>query len=165
MPYVQTWDIAIDGGAHVGIFTRRMEDRFAHVYAFEPERDNFRCLAQNTTKARLFNCLLWHQPEMLSMKLTGHHNSGAGEIDLDQRGDVPALHLDALRLPSAGLIKLDVQDAESCVLMGAERLIRGSHPVLIVENTGRDEFLMPTLEQLNYRRVEKIRRDEIWVPN
>jgi hypothetical protein len=91
MPYVKKWRVAIDCGAHVGIFTRRMEERFEEVYAFEPQADNFRCLAQNTTKARLFNCLLWSVPGRLAMKMDDHPNTGAGEIDVSGAGKYPAM--------------------------------------------------------------------------
>ena len=163
MPYVENWRVAIDCGAHVGIFTRRMEERFEEVYAFEPLADNFRCLAQNTTKARLFNCLLFSEPTRLAMKLDDHPNTGASEIDHTKEGSYPAIALDDLKLCGVDLIKLDVQDAESDVLLGAKETLDRYRPVLIVEDTGRDIRLCDVLESMNYKQVARVRRDGIWV--
>jgi len=163
MPYVRNWRVAIDCGAHVGIFTRRMEERFEEVYAFEPLADNFRCLAQNTTKARLFNCLLFSEPTRLAMKLVDHPNTGAGEIDHTVPGVYPAMALDDLNLSGVGLMKLDVQDSESDVLIGAKETMGRCRPVLIVEDSGRDSRLACVLKGLNYKQVARVRRDGIWV--
>jgi len=163
LPHVRDWRVAVDCGAHVGIFTRRMEAKFAEVYAFEPQADNFRCLAQNTTKARLFNCLLWSEPVRMAMKLDDHPNTGAGEIDHTRIGSYPAMALDDLSLSEVGLMKLDVQDAESDVLIGAKETLVRCRPVLIVEDTGRDLRLGDVLARLNYKQVARVRRDGIWV--
>lgn len=160
--HVRNWSVAIDCGAHVGIFTRRMEERFAEVYAFEPLADNFRCLAQNTSKAFLFNCVLWNGVGKVAMRLTEHPNSGAAEVSGTMDGKYPAISLDAFCFRNVGLIKLDVQGSESVLLRGAKRTLMDG-PVLIVENTGTDLLLEPVLEESKYVRVDKIRRDEIWV--
>lgn len=162
LPYVRSWRVAIDCGAHVGIFTRRMEDKFEDVYAFEPQADVFRCLAQNTQRARLFNCLLWSEPAKLGMRLADHPNSGAAEVDRAADGTYPAMRLDAFGISEAGLIKIDVQDSETDILMGASQTL-SSKPVLIVENSGRDPRLVPMLSDIGYRCVVRVRRDEVWV--
>ena len=36
MPHISNRDVALDIGAHVGIWTRRLAQNFKRVYAFEP---------------------------------------------------------------------------------------------------------------------------------
>lgn len=162
LTYVRDFGVAIDCGAHVGIFTQRMELTFDRVYAFEPHPENFRCLAQNTTKAHLFNCCLWSVPSHVAMRLTDHPNSGAPEVIPGVDGLIPALPLDAFNIEGAGLIKLDVQDSESEVICGAVRTLK-SNPVLIVEITGRDEHLLPLLKDIGYKQAAIVNKDQVWV--
>lgn len=49
-------DIVLDIGAHIGTFVRRVADKVAEVYAFEPDPTNFSLLEQNT--GDLHNVLL-----------------------------------------------------------------------------------------------------------
>lgn len=162
MPFVRNRRVAIDCGAHVGIFTKRMEADFEDVYSFEPMPDNFRCLAANTTKARLFNCLLWDRPARLGMKLEDHPNSGAPEIVPGVTGNYPAMSLDSFCIPNVDLIKLDVQGAEDWVLLGAKNTL-ATNPVVIIEMKGDVADVVRTLEEYGYQRAVQIRYDEVWV--
>ena len=157
LKYVRNFDVAIDCGAHVGIFTRRMERDFGEVYAFEPAKDNFRCLARNTTRARLMNCCLWHKPALLGMKFEDHHNSGANEVE--GLGNTPAIPLDTFGL-HPDLIKLDVQDSEISVLRGAVKTLE-NRPVLIIEV--QNDQIEPYLRSIGYEHQKTFRRDQIWV--
>ena len=39
--FVKDWDIAIDIGANIGLWTRPLCERFKFVWAFEPSRENW----------------------------------------------------------------------------------------------------------------------------
>lgn len=163
MAYVTNRALAIDLGAHVGIFTTRMERDFDEVYSFEPAMDNFRCLAQNTHKARLFNCCVWSESAKLAMKYEDHHNSGANEVCGE--GNYPALPLDVFNL-RPGLIKMDIQGSECHALAGAIGTLLAK-PVLIVEswkNGASDLELESFLQSLGYRSAIAINKDAVWVP-
>jgi hypothetical protein len=163
MKHVTNRSLAIDLGAHVGIFTTRMERDFDEVYSFEPAADNFRCLAQNTTKARLFNCCVWSSEAKLGMRLETHHNSGANEVC--GPGNYPALPLDVFNV-RPGLIKMDIQGSECHALTGAIGALLAK-PVLIVEsyrNGAVDTELERLLDSLGYRKVVNINKDGVWVP-
>lgn len=45
--YVKNWEVAIDVGGHVGIFSRAFSGKFAKVYTFEPMPNNRMCLEKN----------------------------------------------------------------------------------------------------------------------
>ena len=46
--YVTDWRLAIDGGAHVGIWTLAMAAKFNRVLSFEPQKPLWECLFENT---------------------------------------------------------------------------------------------------------------------
>jgi len=141
------------------IFTRRMEADFDNVVAFEPAADNFRCLAENTTTARLLNVCAWNEPAMLQMTLEGHPNSGANEVAKGLRGAFPGMPIDALGIDCVDLIKLDAQGSELEALRGAKRTLE-SNPVLIVEHT--DMTVYHYLVGIDYKPRVKYSRDAVW---
>jgi len=48
LEYVTDFRLAIDGGAHVGLWTTEMAQYFKKVIAFEPDSKTFECLEKNT---------------------------------------------------------------------------------------------------------------------
>src|SRR5882762_3143975 len=48
LKYVKKFRCAVDGGAHVGIWSMHMAKYFTEVMAFEPALDTFECLVENT---------------------------------------------------------------------------------------------------------------------
>lgn len=160
MKFVRNRAVAIDCGAHVGIFTRRMEDDFAIVHSFEPAKDNFACLKENARHAALHNVCLWDKPACLAMRFEDHENSGANEVIKGEAGTYNALPLDWYQIKDAGLIKLDVQGSEIETLMGAVETLK-SRPVLIVECV--DEAPADYCKSIGYREVGRARRDRVFV--
>lgn len=161
MKHVTQRRVAIDCGAHVGIFTVRMEADFESVYAFEPAIDTFKCLARNTTKAKLFNCCLWHEFDLLAMRFEDHKNSGANEVIHGETGTYPAIPLDVFRIKNVDLIKMDIQGSEKQAFAGALKTLE-SNPVLIME-VGKDIVLEQVLTSSGYKQVSIQGKNQIWV--
>lgn len=175
---VQGRELAVDGGAHVGIFSKWMASRFEQVLAVEPEPNNYRCLLRNIDdnvlpiRAALGQLRGWGRIERRTPDNSGDvrvSRCGA-PTDLTRPFTVPVMKLDkilAKRLPGipVRLIKLDVQGAELAALHGADHTLALWSPVLIVECTADvppphrpDEHL----QRLGYRRVATIRKDHVW---
>ena len=47
MSHISKWDVALDIGAHVGIWSTRLAQRFKNVIAFEPVPKHIECWKQN----------------------------------------------------------------------------------------------------------------------
>ena len=45
--HISNWDVALDVGAHVGIWSTRLAERFKKVIAFEPVPKHIECWKQN----------------------------------------------------------------------------------------------------------------------
>jgi hypothetical protein len=79
--------------------------------------------------------------------------------------------IDALHLPRCGLIKLDLNGAETLALYGADQTLRQSRPVLVVEEKGLGPARAGTpkdgtatfLQRLNYVMVASLWPDVIYV--
>lgn len=133
----------IDLGANVGIFTKVLAECSKHVYALEPEPQNFKQLTENMKSydnVSLYNVAasnvngsetLLH----LSLLNNGMHrlyesvNCVGGKII-----PVKTVKVDDLNLPSPiDLIKMDVEGFEYFVILGMSELLKRDKPVIISE--------------------------------
>jgi FkbM family methyltransferase len=142
--FVRPDDWIVDIGANVGFFSKQFCEWVAgsgRVLAFEPEHENFRFLQQMATKPGADGVLLARQCLVADVDTTlqlvlnpdnpADHRIGANGIP------TPAVRLDtvfrSLVWPPVGLLKIDVQGAESLVLRGAQETLERSHPAIFIE--------------------------------
>lgn len=167
--YVKTWECAIDGGAHVGSWTRALAGRFKTVYAFEPQNDNFACLKANT--AHLSNVELRHAAlgnKFCLVGLTGGSNTGCWHVS--DGGSCSMVALDEfriLRTLNVGYFKLDVEGYERFALEGARKLIARCSPVVQIEEKALPHSYeggsaRELLESWGYKQVDASGRDVIF---
>lgn len=161
IPYIRSWDCAIDGGAHVGTWTIELCKRFGTVHAFEPDPDNFECLQKNTEG---LNVVLHREA------LGKHQGTGAlvGEYSTSRYviagNSVRVVTIDSFRL-SPGFIKLDVEGHEYPALMGAKDTLK-SQPVVLLEDKHYRRYgkSHPAELLVGYSEVAAIHRDRIYAP-
>ena len=144
-------DWAIDVGANIGHYTRRMSDLVGsggRVLAFEPVPETFALLAANVYRfthrnVTLLNAAASNATALVSMSIPDF-DSGlqnfyqAHLLAAGAKGglDVLTIGVDALRLPRrVALIKIDAEGHEAGVLEGMAELIRRDRPTLIVETS------------------------------
>jgi FkbM family methyltransferase len=180
LSYVSDFKVAIDGGAHVGTWSKPMSLLFQRVLAFEPADDTFAALKQNMEEFGCKNVELYNAA--LGDKLaTGHmeqsrtgeemHNTGARY--LMPVGDIPIMTIDSLKLPWLGFLKLDIEGSELAAMHGGRKTIMRHRPIVLFEDKGNgknhygqkrnasSEFLA----MLGYHHLERIGGDEIWGPS
>lgn len=175
---VSDFSCAIDGGAHVGTWSRLLSPRFARVLAFEPSADTFEALTANMAtfacaNVELNNLALGSTRGKVSMTLDGRgaqlKNTGARYTT--DGGEVRRITIDSLALPSLGLLKLDVEGSEFAALLGARETLLRCKPVVLFENKGlwRRFGVEPQgphkfLASLRYRQLQVSGCDLIWGP-
>ena len=128
LAFVRNFGLAVDGGAHRGVITRFLAQRFARVVAIEPGP-----LADRITGADLVvRKALADKPGRTAME-DGRHNTG--QLHCIDGDEIEVITLDSLAL-APGFIKLDVEGMEWHALLGAERTIRTHRPVVMLEENG-----------------------------
>lgn len=135
LPHVPGRGLAIDIGAHVGLWTRVMALDFARVVAFEPLPEHVACFERNLKGAQnveLKPVALGEKVGKLGFAAAGD-NSGNAHVVNDGGLDVPMRSLDSLRLRNVDLVKIDVEGFEAPVLKGGEKTIRREQPAVIIE--------------------------------
>jgi len=134
---VTDFRIAIDGGAHLGVWTRFYSEFFDAVHAFEPSDETFDQLVLNLSGFPNVSC---HHRALFD---ADGHGEVVGKKSWSRRvvlanGDGFNLRsLDSFGFAACGLLKLDLEGAELPALRGADALVRRFRPVVVVEVKGR----------------------------
>lgn len=127
--------VAVDVGAHVGLWSREMAKIFGRVHAFEPVAELRECFRLNVPmeKVTLYECALGDRPGAASV---AYDPARSGETGLIEGDDVEVRRLDDFGLEDVDLIKIDVEGYEPFVVEGATETIRRCRPVVVVEQKG-----------------------------
>lgn len=166
--YVKPGTTAIDIGAHIGTHTISMSKFVGNegrVVAFEPQIKLYselvmNMLLNNCQNVIAYRCALGDMFKRIEMSPSMAGNEGGTPIG--KGGDIAEMiTLDSLNLENVSFIKIDVENFEYEVLVGAEQTIRKNRPYIILEimgnvytpNPNRTELVHKTLkmvEQLGY---------------
>ena len=175
LSYCRAFRTAVDVGAHVGMWTMRLMERFRCVHAFEPVVAHRDCWQRNLAGMSaghdlyLHECALGDHDGSVCIE-TAPTSSGDSRVGGD--GDIPLRTLDSFDVPDVDFIKLDCEGYELFALKGGEQTIRRDLPTIIAEQKpGRGQrFGLPErgavewLETLGYRCAQEMSGDFIMVP-
>lgn len=160
---IQKRTMAVDGGAHVGVWTSIMADLFDDVHAFEPHPKGFQYLTENCgymENAHLYNAALMDKACGIDVYAPGRTTLTATQVRYNPKSTDTAVTIDQYDFQQCDLLKLDVEGAELKALIGAEQTIKRCHPFILVElnNLGgrfgiKDKDVRSWLAQHHYHEV------------
>ncbi len=126
---------AIDVGAHVGLWSMHLVNRFKTVHAFEPVAAFRECLTRNVTpQPSIYACALGATRGRVAMRvpeLEGGLDTGGTHVGGE--GEIAMWPLDSFELHDVDFIKIDCEGYEHHVVKGGEETIRRCKPTIIVE--------------------------------
>ena len=142
---IRPGDTVIDGGAHVGLFSRwALQQGARRVIAIEPEPTNIAMFEQNLAdgiadgRVTLVKAGIWDRQGSLPLFLSAnsaHHNFLVTD-DGGQVAAVPLLPLDdlvrELQLDRVDFIKMDIEGAERNALLGARETLQRFRPRMVI---------------------------------
>jgi FkbM family methyltransferase len=132
MGYCDSFDTAIDVGAHRGIWTSRLCNFFTKVWAFEPTELH----KLIDSRALVIPVAVGEKLQSCSM-LEGSENTGQTYVTSGE--DINMVSLDSIEFlfkENINLIKIDVEGYEKNVLLGATNLLQLNKPVVVIEENG-----------------------------
>ena len=155
-------DVAIDVGAHHGIYTVTMAAAGAQVHAFEPVPDTRSVLRRNID-VNAFGARVVVNAEALSDHIgsamittafsCGNRLTGSAAVD-ESSIEVEVSTLDAwaaTRRPlEVTVLKVDAEGHDEAVLAGARQLLATHEPVLLVEYWAGGHLMRRLLGELGY---------------
>jgi len=179
--HIEIFNLAIDCGANVGTHAKKFAEDFKKVISYEPAPDCFKCLKENTKN--LENIILKRMAvgdytgiasmDYKPIKVTGQRQIRPEVNELSNKLKIDIIKLDDdADAMYPNLIKLDVQGFETCAIIGAEHVIKISHPIIIceVEEERKLPYLhnnpmdaINLLKKWDYKIKKQIRRDYIMV--
>ena len=137
--------VAVDIGAHVGLWTRILACTFGKVHAFEPVKEYLECLHLNIEdkrdKVHVYGNILLGSERGVAPVMRVASNSGNTHVGLLVEGEFEANgeQLAMYRFDDLwdgdciDFIKIDVEGYEYEVVLGAAETIKRTKPVMVVE--------------------------------
>ena len=134
LSHVKNWDVALDVGAHVGLWARDLCSRFGHVHCFEPVAEHRECFVKNITADNftLYPVALGESDGMVKMAIDPE-NTGGTHIDQVVVGDIPMKTLDSYGFEKVDFIKIDCESYEVNVLKGGAETLKRCKPIICIE--------------------------------
>ena len=180
IPHISNRDVALDVGAHVGIWSMRLAQHFKRVIAFEPVPKHQECWKENMSKfiseqsnwgniSTLETVALGPENGTATMKVPNTTNTGMASLvheTFNQRAgarwvqpgwdnfpkiQVKTRTLDSYEFDQLDFIKIDVEWFELRVLQGAEKTIRKHKPIIYIEMHDTEGFTFMKNLDLDYR--------------
>jgi FkbM family methyltransferase len=169
MAAARSGDVAVDVGAHIGLYSIALAQRVGpsgKVIAFEPDPDNASHLAENVRLNGVADRLELRREAVgaVAGEASFASNGIESSIVAEQTGlRVPVVTLDeALRGSAVGVLKIDVEGFEEGVLRGARGLLGAQerrprvvflevHPFAWHRSGTTSESLLEYLQSVGYR--------------
>jgi FkbM family methyltransferase len=133
MSFVKNWRVAVDVGAHCGLWSMHLVKKFAVVHAFEPVALHRECWIRNVENNgdhHLRACALGEKDGSCTIHTT---ETSSGDSFVAGAGDIPIKRLDDFQLHDVDFIKLDCEGYELLALRGGEETLKRCRPTVCVE--------------------------------
>jgi len=172
LTHVKKFNVALDVGANVGLWSRDLVKKFDKVIAFEPVGIFRECLEKNVNGPNFFisPMALGDQDTKAQMTIT-EGNTGHTHIDPTSigSGDTTVVKLDNLGIDNVDYIKMDCEGFEYRVIQGAEQTIKRCRPVIVVEQKPHDMYskdygqfaAIELLESFGMTKLDQVKDD--WI--
>ena len=166
--YCKKFRIALDIGAHVGLWSKELTNKFQIVHSFEPCKEFVELLTKNAPKATVHEIALGKEQGAVALEIPPD-NTGMAKVARGVAGSIQMLPLDHYHFDNVDFIKIDVEGYELDVIKGGIETLRKNDPVIIVEQKEKHappeegphatvRFLM---RELKYKVVDRVVDD--WI--
>lgn len=176
MQHISEKNVAIDIGAHVGLWSNRLVKDFKHVHCFEPLEKHIECWHKNVTKE--FNNVDLYNVALSNIEGTNTLNvctinSGMSTFTPKEytnvgkwsKVEVKTKPLDSYDFDKIDFIKIDVEDHEYKLLLGAKETIKKHKPVLYIEVADPEAIQFLESLKLGYKLIYGVSMNRLYKSN
>jgi FkbM family methyltransferase len=149
LPFISRRGLALDVGAHIGLWAVQLAPVFDHVHCFEPHPDSLAALLENiagleddarkgvmVTGCAVGNLCGPVYLDGLELAFGAH----IAPPDVLGAVEVKMLTLDSMDFNGVDFIKIDVEGFETFVVEGGEETIRRDRPVIVIEQKHESRY-------------------------
>lgn len=140
---------ALDIGAWCGTWSAQLATYCKKIYAIEPDKTHFECLAKNLSKnenIELLDCAIGDTEALVS--LTDDDFTQARRIQ--DSGNIPMRTIDSFQFKDVELIKIDVEGFEMKVILGATDTLKNCKFLMIELNNNSQKYNSSNIEIEKY---------------
>lgn len=162
--YVSDFNIAVDIGANVGLWSKPLTEKFNQVIAYEPLEQVYSCLERNVSglPVQIHKHALGSVNDVVEM-VFDEENTGGSFVSEVGTGSIQIKRLDDLNLAKFGLLKIDCERHELEVLKGAMDTILRYKPIIVCEQQAdTDQCAGMYLKSFGAREITNVRKDYIF---
>ena len=164
--HITDYNLCVDVGANVGLFTVPLSTKFKKIIAFEPVNQVYECLERNTQdlNVELRKYALGNANSTIDIEIV-NDNTGQSYVKDETmgKGTIEIKRMDDLDLPKFGLLKLDCERYELEILKGAIETILKYKPIIIVEQHPDTEFCAGTfLKSHGAVQLARVKKDYVF---
>jgi FkbM family methyltransferase len=160
----------IQGGGNIGVYPATMAGQFERVITVEPDLTNYQALLLNVAgHVNIEHHWAAFGDKIGTASVDHPYPENIGAHQLKAGSDVRVLTIDSFCVDNCDFIQLDIEGYEYLALLGAERTIKKTHPVITLELKGlglrygySDEDTISLLDSWGYEIVGRVNRDVIF---
>jgi FkbM family methyltransferase len=160
----------IQAGGNIGVYPATMAGQFERVLTVEPDLTNYQALLLNVAGHDNIEHHWAAFGDKRGTAAVDHpYPENIGAHQLKAGSEVRVLTIDSFGVDTCDFIQLDVEGYEHLALLGAERTIKKTHPVITLELKGlgsrygySDEDTISLLDSWGYEIVGRVNRDVIF---
>jgi FkbM family methyltransferase len=160
----------IQAGGNIGVYPATMAKQFERVITVEPDIVNYQALLLNVAGRDNIEHHWAAFGDKIGTASVDHvYPENIGAHQLKAGSDVRVLTIDSFCVDNCDFIQLDVEGYEHLALLGAERTIKKTYPVITLELKGlgsrygySDEDTINLLQDWGYEIVGRVNRDVIF---
>lgn len=160
----------IQAGGNIGVYPATMAGQFERVITVEPDLINYQALLLNVAgRDNIEHHWAAFGDKIGTASIDHVYPENIGAHQLKAGSDVRVLTIDSFCVDNCDFIQLDVEGYEHLALLGAERTIKKTHPVITLELKGlgsrygySDEDTINLLQDWGYEIVGRVNRDVIF---
>lgn len=131
LAFIKRKGVALDIGAHRGIWSKRMSQVFEEVHAFEPNIEMFEKFSPSLN-VKKYNIACGYKTGRCGLQ-KGERNTG--QTHCVEGDDIDVIDIDSFDF-KPDFIKIDVEGMEFDVLRGAKKTVLKYKPLIMIEENG-----------------------------
>jgi FkbM family methyltransferase len=160
----------IQAGGNIGVYPATMAKQFERVITVEPDFVNYQALLLNVASHDNIDHVQAAFGDKEGTASVDHvYPENIGAHQLKAGNDVRVMPIDYFEVHDCDFIQLDIEGYEHLALLGAEKTIKKTYPVITLELKGlgsrygyTDEDTIGLLQDWGYEIVGRVNRDVIF---
>jgi FkbM family methyltransferase len=168
--HINQFRTVIQAGGNIGVYPATMAGQFERVITVEPDLVNYQALLLNVAgHDNIEHHWAAFGDKIGTASVDYPYPENIGAHQLKAGSDVRVLTIDSFCVDNCDFIQLDIEGYEHLALLGAERTIKKTHPVITLELKGlgsrygySDEDTINLLQDWGYEIVGRVNRDVIF---